>query len=69
MTLQVDAALDNGDAFSFKKFFLKRCVWFADEDFAVRAKDAMPGNSLSARSCGHGTAGGASATWETQGSG
>ena len=69
MTLQVDAELDNGDAFTFEKFPLKRGVRFADEDFAVCAKDAMPGDSLSARSRGHGTASGASAPRETQGSG
>lgn len=69
MTLQVDAALDNGDAFTFEKFFLKRGVRLADEDLAVCAKDAMPGDSSTAWSCRHGPAGGSCAAWEAQGSG
>jgi hypothetical protein len=69
MTLQVDAALDDGDAFTFEKFFLKRGVRLADEDLAVCAKDAVPGDTFSARSCGHGAACGSCAPRETQGSG
>jgi hypothetical protein len=69
MTLQVDAALDDRNAFAFEKFFLKRGVRFADEDFAVCAKDAMPGDSPSPWSCCHSMAGSTCAPWETQRSG
>ena len=68
MRSQVDAGFDDFDAFGFEEFFLERGIGLADEDFAALADDAMPGDTLSGGSGGHGASGGACATGQAQGS-
>lgn len=68
MFFQIDAGFDDGNAFRFEKLFLEGSVGFADQDFAVGAKNPMPGNALALRSGAHGPAGGACAARQTQGS-
>lgn len=68
MFLEVDAGFDDGDSFGFEEFFLQRGVRFADEDFAVGAEDAVPGDASALRSSAHGAAGGARAARQMQGS-
>ena len=67
MFFDVDAGFDNGNAFGFEELSLEGGVGFADEDFAVGAEDAVPGDALALRSGAHGAAGGAGAAGETQG--
>jgi hypothetical protein len=67
MLFYVDAGFDDRNAFGLEKFFLQGGVGFADQDFAVGAKDAMPGDALSGRCGTHGAAGGPCAPRETQG--
>ncbi len=66
MLLKIDAKLDDWHSFAFKKFFLQRGVRLADEDFAVGAEDAMPGDAFAARSGAHGAACGAGAAAKVQ---
>jgi hypothetical protein len=56
MALQVHAGFDDLDAFTLEELFLERGVWFANEEFAAFAENAMPGNAFSGRSGGHGAA-------------
>jgi hypothetical protein len=66
MAFQVNARLDDGDAFAFEELFLQGGIRLADEDFAALSNDAMPGNSSSRRSRGHGAPGAARAPRQTQ---
>jgi len=68
MFFEVDAGFDDGNAFGFEELFLERSVRFANEDFAVGAKDPVPGNTFALRSCAHGAACRPSAAGQTQGS-
>jgi len=54
MALQIDARLDDRDAFAFEEFSLEGSVRFADQDFSALTDDAVPGNAFSGRSRGHG---------------
>ena len=67
MSFQVNAGFDDRDAFAFEEFTLKGSVRFANEDFASRAHDAVPGDALSRGSGGHGAAGATRAATQTQG--
>ncbi len=68
MILEVDAGFDDGNSFGFEELFLQGGVRFANEDFAVGAEDAVPGDAFALRSCAHGAAGGARAAGQTQSS-
>jgi len=68
MFFDVDAGFDDGDAFGFEKLFLEGGVGLADEDFALGAEDAMPGDAFAARSGCHGAASSARAAGKSQGS-
>jgi len=61
MFLYVDAGFDDGNAFGFEELFLEGGVRLADQDFAVGAQDAVPGNTFALRSGAHGAAGGSCA--------
>src|SRR5437667_11545994 len=65
MAFQVNAGLDDGDAFAFEEFSLQRSVRLANEDFAAFAEDAMPGDAFSGRGRGHGATRAARATGKT----
>jgi len=67
MLFYVDSGFDDRNAFGFEEFFLEGGIGFADQDFAVCAEDAVPGDALSRRGGAHGAAGGARAASETQG--
>ena len=62
MFFYVDAGFDDGNAFGFEELFLEGGVGLANEDFAVGAEDAVPGDAFALRSCAHGAAGSACAT-------
>ena len=55
-----DAAINQADAFAFKKAALKAGERFAHGNTAASGEDAMPGYSLPARAGGHRAARGAS---------
>jgi len=61
MFFDVDAGLDDGNAFGFEELLLKGGVRLADQDFAVRTEDAVPGDAFALRRSAHGAAGGACA--------
>jgi hypothetical protein len=63
MALKIHAGFDDLNAFAFEELLLKRGVWFADEEFAAFAENAMPRNAFSGRSGGHGSACAARAAW------
>ena len=66
VAFEVDAGLDNGDAFAFEKFSLQGCVGFANQDFSALAENTVPRNAFSGRSCSHGASRGARAAWQVQ---
>lgn len=66
MGIQIDAGLDDLNAFGFEEFSLKGSVRLADEDFAALAHDAMPRNALSGRSGSHSAPCTAGTAGETQ---
>ena len=66
MAVQLEAGFHNAHAFAFEEFFLQRGVRLADEDFSLLANNAMPGDSFSGGSGGHGAARAACAAAETQ---
>jgi hypothetical protein len=45
MLLYIDAGFDNRNAFAFEEFALQAGVRFTNEDFAVGAENAVPGNA------------------------
>jgi hypothetical protein len=57
-----DAAFDDAGAFGFEKAALEAGKGLADDDTAAGGNDAVPGDTLTARASGHGSAGGTSAT-------
>lgn len=61
MLLHIDTRFQDVNAFGLQELFLERSVRLANEDFAVRAKDAVPGYSFALRSRAHSPAHGASA--------
>jgi len=61
MFFYVDAGFDDSNAFGFEKLFLEGGVRFTNQDFAVGAEDAVPGDALASRSGAHSAAGGAGA--------
>jgi hypothetical protein len=66
---QVDARLDNGNAFTFEKLSLQGGVRFADQDFPALAENTMPRDAFSGRSCSHGVSRGTRTAWQPQGLG
>ena len=68
MFFYVDAGFDDRNAFGFEELFLERGVRFANQDFAVGAEDAVPGDASASRSGAHGAAGGAGPAGQAQGS-
>ena len=54
MALQIDAGFEDIHAFGFKKLSLKRGIGLADQDLAILADDAVPGDAFSRRSGSHG---------------
>ena len=62
MFFYVDAGFDHGNALGFEKLLLEGGVGLADQDFAVGAQDAMPGDSFAPRSGAHSATGSACAT-------
>jgi hypothetical protein len=67
--LQVHTKFNDGNSFAFEKLFLEQSVWATDEDFSAIADHAVPGNTFSGRSAGHGASGRARAAGQPQGSG
>src|SRR5258706_5822305 len=67
VAFQVHTRLNDFDAFAFEEFSLEGSVRLANEDFAALADDAMPGNTFSRGSGGHGASRAARAAWEAQG--
>jgi len=67
VTFEVDARLDNRDAFAFEEFSLHGCVGFADQDFSALAENTMPGNALAGRRRGHGASRSARTAGQAQG--
>ena len=66
MFFEIDAGFDDLNALGFEKLFLQGCVGLADEDLAVGAENAVPGNPFAPRSGTHGAARRASAACEMQ---
>jgi hypothetical protein len=64
--IQIDAGLDDLNAFGFEEFLLKGSVRLANEDFAALAHDAMPWNAFSRGSGSHGAARTARTARQTQ---
>ncbi|MGC1486062.1 MAG: hypothetical protein WA789_19915 [Candidatus Acidiferrum sp.] len=64
----VDPGFDHWNAFGFEELLLEGGIGFADEDFAVGAQDAVPGDAFALRGGSHGAARGTCAAGETQGS-
>ncbi len=63
-----DVAVNQADAFTFKKATLKAGERFAHGNAAVGREDAMPGDALPARAGGHRAARGASPAAQARGS-
>lgn len=61
MFFYVDAGFDDGNAFGFEELFLQGGIRFPDQDFAIGAEDAVPGDAFSLRSGAHGAPGSARA--------
>jgi hypothetical protein len=59
-----DAAFDDADGFGFEEAALEAGKGLADNDTSAGGNDAVPGDGLTARAGGHGSAGGASAARE-----
>ena len=59
-----DAEFDDAGAFGFEEAALKTGEGLADDDASSGGNDAVPGDGLTARAGGHGSAGGASAARE-----
>jgi hypothetical protein len=64
-----DAAFDDADAFGFEEAALEAGEGLADDDTSARGDNAVPGNGLTARASGHGSAGGTSAAREAHSQG
>jgi len=62
--LGCDAAFDDAGAFGFEKAALEAGEGLADDDTSAGGGDAVPGDGLTARAGGHGSAGGPSAAGE-----
>ena len=62
-------AVDEPGAFAFEEAALKPGKWFANCDSTARGDNAVPGNSLTLRRCGHGTSGSPSPARELRGAG
>jgi hypothetical protein len=62
--LGCDAAFGDADAFGFEEAALEAGEGLADDDAPSGGNHAMPGNTLTARASGHGSAGGTSAAGE-----
>jgi hypothetical protein len=62
-----DAAFDDACAFGFEEAALEAREGFADDDTSSGGNHAVPGDALTARASGHGSAGGTSATGELHG--
>ena len=67
--LGCDAAFDDAGAFGFEEAALEAGEGLADDDAPSGGNDAMPGDTLTARASGHGSAGGPSAAREPHGLG
>ena len=67
MFFYVDAGFDDWNAFGFEELFLQGGVGFADQDFAVGAKDTVPWYAFALWSGAHGATGGSRSTGEAQG--
>jgi hypothetical protein len=67
MFFYVDSGLDDWNAFGFEELFLQGSVRLADKDFAVGAKNTVPGDAFALWGGTHGAACGAGAAGETQG--
>src|SRR5258708_27892291 len=67
VAFQVHTRVNDFDAFAFEEFSREGRVRLADENFSALADNAMPGNTFSGRSGGHGASCAARAAWETQG--
>ena len=66
VTLDIEAGFAKFDAFGFEEFALEAGVRFADEEFAARANDAVPGNAFAGGRRGHRAACGAATTGKAQ---
>jgi hypothetical protein len=64
-----DAAFDDAGAFGFQEAALEAGKRLADDDTSARSDDAVPGDGLTARAGGHGSAGGTSTSREAHGAG
>jgi hypothetical protein len=64
-----DAAFDDADAFGFEEAALEAGEGLADDDTSACGDNAMPGDTLTARAGGHGSAGGTSAAREAHSQG
>lgn len=62
-----DAAFDDAGAFGFEEAALEAGEGLADDDTSARSDDAVPGDGLTARASGHGSAGGTSAAGKPHG--
>jgi hypothetical protein len=67
--LGCDAAFDDAGAFGFEKAALEAGKGLADDDTSACGDNAMPGDTLTARAGGHGSAGGTSAAREAHSQG
>ena len=61
------AAFDNAGAFGFEEAALEAGEGLADDDTSARGDNAVPGDGLTTRTSGHGSAGGTSASREPHG--
>lgn len=59
-----DAAFDDAGAFGFEEAALEAGKGLADDDTSASGDDTVPGDALTARASGHGSAGSTSAAWE-----
>ena len=67
--LGCDAAFDDAGAFGFEEASLEAGKGLADDDTSAGGNDAVPGDGLTARASGHGSAGGTSAAREAHSQG
>jgi hypothetical protein len=62
-----DAAFDDASALGFQKAALETGEGLADDDTSARGDHAVPGDGLTTRASGHGSAGSTSASREPHG--
>jgi hypothetical protein len=65
--LGCDVAFDDAGAFGFEEAALEAGKGLTDHDASAGGDDTVPGNGLTTRASGHGSAGGTSAAGEPHG--